>query len=190
MASGGVYSPETKRRPAFSERVPTHVPNGGSTYMQMRDPNSYSLTGPNNIFLIGQNHVFGLLVMEMLWLVSKDANVAIAVQFQLDQGGVGGTQCRRLASRCVAFSLKCSVHRRPAPAMDAGLWLWIWVQLTTGSPFWQVIPSQGQQIIQEIGSTHVEGGVGIFANCPFLPSRRGLASYNWIVLYTFILSWF
>lgn len=65
MAPGGVRSAETKGRPAFTERVPTQVPNA-STYMQMRNPNLYSLTGANNIVLIGQNYVFGLMVMEML----------------------------------------------------------------------------------------------------------------------------
>lgn len=73
-----VFSPKTKGRPTYIEKVPTLVPNW-FIFMQMKDPNLHSFIGPNFTVLIGQNGLF--------WLVSKDADKDKAVQLQLDGAG-------------------------------------------------------------------------------------------------------
>lgn len=62
----------------FKEKVPALVPDW-SIFMQMRDPNTTVLIGPNSMVLIGWNYAFSL--------VSIDANEDIAPQFPL--GGAG-----------------------------------------------------------------------------------------------------
>lgn len=57
---------------AFIEKIPTRVPDW-SISMQMRNANI--------IVLIDKNYTFWLVVMELLWLVSKDANEHIALYF-------------------------------------------------------------------------------------------------------------
>lgn len=52
--------------------------------MQVKNVNLHSLIDPNTTVLIGWNHVLLLLIIELHWLVSKDANETIVVHFHLD----------------------------------------------------------------------------------------------------------
>lgn len=47
--------------------------------MQMSNPNLFSLIGPISIALIGQKHLFWLVIVELFWLASEDANEVKAV---------------------------------------------------------------------------------------------------------------
>lgn len=110
----------------------------------MTNPNLHSLIGPNTTVLIGLFLEFWLVVMEPLWLVSRD------VQFQLDKMGLSPIcqkRCQESHSRntvqkadssACSFSLKSSMCERPLSATAARLELQICSQLTPRSPSWKI----------------------------------------------------
>lgn len=80
-----------------------------------------------------------LVVIEPLWLASKNANEAVAVQvsthwlkndfksffIRIDSEGISTVQ--QAEDLVYSFSLECSMHKRLLSVMAARLWLWIWV---------------------------------------------------------------
>lgn len=138
----------------FIEKVPTLVPDG-SVSMQIRNPNSHSLIGPNSTVLIGWLCTFWLVVMELLSLVSTDARDDIAAQFWLDGAGprqsqelpykrwLRQEQVQEAGSSACGSSLRWRVCGRPLSVMAASLWLRIWALLTTRSPSWQMYSFSG-----------------------------------------------
>lgn len=120
-------SPKINGKSAYVKKVPTLGPDW-SIFIQMRNPNSYSLIGSRNTILIARNLASWLVIMEPLWLVGKGAKKAITVQLQLGGAGLSplvkkkipgtpllgltetaGTLYRSLGSSVCGFSMKCSM---------------------------------------------------------------------------------
>lgn len=81
METKNTYT-ETKERPISQEKVPTL--GHWLVYFCANDQILHSLIGSSNTVLIKVL----LIIMELLWLDSKDANETIAAQFLLDRASL------------------------------------------------------------------------------------------------------
>ena len=92
----------------------SHPGSVWSNFMQMRNPNLHSLIGPNNTVLISWNCMCRLVVKGLFWLVSKDVNETIAVQFCLIKASLSPLVERRFQKLLSKGQLRRQKHRPAA----------------------------------------------------------------------------